>query len=481
MAGPWEDYAGPTSGGPWMDYSGGSSAAPQKPSATPPIVGTPRAAPEQPNVFGQALGGILEPLAAMGSSFVAKPVSEVAGLAALAREAVSPTGGDPRAFQQDVQQSMTYEPKTAAGQSMANPLNFIPALLGQLVQGAGNWAGGIVAPPGSSPAREAVGRGVTEAVQQAPGFIGAKGVPVAAEAAGPALRAGAERTMSSALKPDLASRRTGKAEKAVGTMLDEGINVTKGGAEELRTRIAGLNDRVANLIEQSPAVVNKEAVASRLQEKIKELELQATPNADLAAIQRNLLEFMDHPLAPKKVPATSKVVNSAILDESGKPFTKVETTPASGTDTIPVQTAQKMKQGTYKALGDKAYGEIKSADIEGQKTLARGLKEEIGNLIPEVRPLNAQESKLLGALSLTERRVLQEANNNLLGLGWLMLSPVHLAGWMADRSGLFKSLVARMMNKSSEWTPPVGRALGPPLGMAVDTQAQGIQPPPGAP
>ena len=39
--------------------------------------------------------------------------------------------------------------------------------------------------------------------------------------------------------------------------------------------------------------------------------------------------------------------------------------------------AQAMKQGTYRALGDKAYGELKGASIEAQKAQARGLKEEL--------------------------------------------------------------------------------------------------------
>jgi hypothetical protein len=137
---------------------------------------------------------------------------------------------------------------------------------------------------------------------------------------------------------------------------------------------------------------------------------------------------------------------------------------------IPVKLAQELKQGTYKALKDKAYGELKSADIEAQKALAFGLKEEIAKAIPEVQPLNTRESAMLNALSLTERRVLMDANKNPVGLGTLSLSPTHFAMWMADRSPLFKSLVARMLNRGSQGAQAAGE-VSPAIGALVTQEA----------
>lgn len=411
-----------------------------------PLVGTPMPKPTPPSApersdgfFGNLAGGILEPIAAMGTGLVAKPVSEVMGLGAMAREAFpGAPQGDPRSFQQDIQRSLTYAPRTAAGQSQMNPLNLIPMLLGQLVGGAAHGVGGMIAPPGSELGREAVGRGVTEAIEQAPGFIGLK-APAAAAAVAPALRGAAERTMTSAIKPPLTAQRTGKGARAVDTLLEEGINVSEGGADKLRARVENLNQRIADQIANSSAVVDKEMVVSRLQRKLDQFAQQVNPNADLAAIQKSWTEFLNHPNLP-------------------------------GID-IPVQRAQELKQGTYRALGDKSYGELKGAEVEAQKALARGLKEEIAKVVPEVRPLNAEDSRLINALSLVERRALAEANKNPLGLGWLSLNPVHLAGWMADRSGLFKSLVARMLNTASESAPAAATA-GPAFGLAVGQQAQ---------
>lgn len=267
--------------------------------------------------------------------------------------------------------------------------------------------------------------------------VGVQAVPVLAGAAvgklvAPAVGIGemARDTMQSALKPTYEALRTGKAAKAITTMLDEGINVTKGGVATLRARIGDLNDEIMSAIKNSTATVDKNQVASALLIPLKRLEMQVNPGADMAAVQKAWTEFLQHPLL-------------------------------SGSSSIPVQVAQKMKQGTYQALGEKAYGELSGAQIEAQKHLARGLKEEIASAVPEVAPLNAEESKLLNALSVTERRVLMEANKNPMGLSLLAKSPEAMASFMADRSALFKSLAARMLNANQETIPvAAGAALG---------------------
>lgn len=498
MAGPWEDYAAQpaaASAGPWADYASGGASAPA--ASAPPA--------RSDGFFGNLAGGVIEPLAAMASGLVARPVSQVAGLAAAGREMFpGAPQGDPQAFQQDIQRSMTYEPKTAAGQSPMNPLNFIPQLLGQLVSSGAHGVGNFIAPPGSEPGREAVGRGVTEALEQAPGFVGLK-APAGAAAAAPVLRSGAERTMQSALKPSLKAQQTGKADRAIGTMLDEGINVSPGGMEKVADRITALNDQIKTLIQDSPAKIDKSAVAATLSEKLGQVAKQVTPKGDLAAIQRAWDEFMSHPLlegnraplrADKERPAIERTIRKTAADQPGPAIANTLeqvageqpgsfTAPPSmqvppPAPTIPVQLAQEMKQGTYRALGDKSYGELKGADIEAQKALARGLKQEIVKAVPAVRELNAQESALLNALSVSERRVMMEANKNPIGLGILSTNPLHLAAWMADRSGLFKSLIARMLNQTSESLPGMARA-GPAMGLAVGQQAQQYGAPTGPP
>jgi hypothetical protein len=411
-------------------------AAPEKPARKPDLT----------DVFGEGPVGLAEAGRSMAGGFAAPIAGNIAGLGAIPLHAMGAIKTEPEEVQRRVTGALTPPPPTTGvGKGLMLP----GEMLGKAVNwGAGKVESGLMPPPTDagplSEVRRGVARGAGEAVRQAPGLVGAKAPGVAA-AAGEGMKDLARTTMQSALKPPLKAQQTGKAARAVDTLLDEGINVSKGGVETLNDRIGVLNDKIAQRIANSPATISKQAVGYRLQGALDKFEKQVTPLTDVKAIQRAWDEFLDHPLLQ---------------------------------DRIPVKTAQEMKQGTYKALGDKAYGELKGADIEAQKTLARGLKEEIAAAVPEVRQLNAQESSLLNALSLVERRVLMEANKNPFGLGWLTSNPVKFAGWMADRSGLFKSLIARMINTSSQAMPGMGAA-GVPMGMGISGQAHpGIPPPP---
>jgi hypothetical protein len=88
--------------------------------------------------------------------------------------------------------------------------------------------------------------------------------------------------------------------------------------------------------------------------------------------------------------------------------------------------------------------------VEAQKALARGLKDEIAEAVPGISALNAEESKLLATLGVAERRALMELNKNPMGLAALAQSPASWAMFMADKSALFKSLSARMLNSSAQ-------------------------------
>lgn len=280
---------------------------------------------------------------------------------------------------------------------------------------------------GASPETAAkIGFGTNVAAQAVPAFIGGA---AAGKLASPALESGARSLMQSALKPGIADLRTGKAAKAIDTMLDEGINVSQGGLAKLREKIGSLNDEIFEAIKNSPATVDKNKVASALLIPLKRFEMQVNPATDVKAIEKAWEEFVAHPLL-------------------------------AGSKDIPVATAQAMKQGTYKALGEKAYGELKGADIEAQKHLARGLKEGIAEAVPGIADKNAAESQLLNALNLAERRVLMNANKNPMGLSLLAKNPSAWAAFMADRSPLFKSLAARMLNSGAETVPATAAGAG---------------------
>lgn len=403
----------------------------------------------------EALGGFFEPLLAMGSGMAGKVLGDIGGLGAVGKEMISPTpgGGDPAGFARDIQQRMTYQPRTQAGASPYNPLNAVPMGLGKLFEFLGRQAGrGTEALGGAMGVPPTVtgpaASGARETVEQALGLGTIKGLPKVAAGTEAGLQRGASRLMQSALKPPLEAARKGQAEPAVKTLLEQGINVSRGGIEKLNDKITDLNTRISEVIQNSPAVIDKQAVGYRLQGLIDKFQKQVNPEKDVRAIQKAWDEFLDHPLLRG--------------------------------NNIPIQTAQEMKKGTYRALGTKPYGELSGAETEAQKTLARGLKEEIAAMAPEVRPLNAEESKLLNALPLVERRVLHEANKNLTGLGFLSWNPKMFVAYMADRSSLFKSLVARMLSGTTKGVPNMNIA-APAFGIGAIEQAtlppQGMAPP----
>ena len=242
----------------------------------------------------------------------------------------------------------------------------------------------------------------------------------------------AQDLMASALKAPIKSWRTGETAKAIDVLLSKGINVSKGGVGKLRNMIDTLNAQIKSEIASSPAVVDKTRAGQFMSDLIDKFKMQVNPGADVGAIQKAWDEFKMHPF----------------WDAQGQ---------------MPVQLAQEIKQGTYKQLRDK-YGQLGTADVEAQKALARGMKEEIARGVPSVVPLNKEESQLMAALNVTERRVLMSMNRNPAGLAWLTHSPSHFAAFVADKSDIFKSLLARMINRISSGT---GKAVGAVEGMSL--------------
>lgn len=300
---------------------------------------------------------------------------------------------------------------------------------GEIVDRAAYDAGGKVTDLTGSPG---LGYAANVATQAIPTILGGE----AAKLASPSLQTAGRALMQSALKPPYKDLRTGNAARAIDTLLEEGINPTQGGVAALRGKIDDLSGQIEAALQGSTATVNKGEVGKRLLETAEQLKKQVNPEADLEAARKTWLGFRNHPLL-------------------------------AGKQDIPVQLAQELKQGTYAQLSKK-YGQIGTAEEEAQKALARGLKEEISGAVPGVAGLNKAESELINALKVSERRALMEANKNLAGLALLAQNPAGFAAFMADKSALFKSIVARMLYSGSEQIPAtVGRMGGAAYGAGV--------------
>lgn len=268
---------------------------------------------------------------------------------------------------------------------------------------------------------------------------GVKAAEAIAAPIGSALRSGAEGLMASSLKASAKAKRTGEEQTAINTLLDKGINVTRGGVDKLRGMVDDLNTQIADKIGSSDARIDPKKVANALADTKKKFGNDVAPTENLNAIGKIEDDFLN----------------------------------TVGAGEIPVQLAQTVKQGTYRNLRDQ-YGELGAAGIEARKGLARGLKDEIATAVPGVGGLNAEESKLIAALNVTERRVLQQASNNKLGLSALAHNPTAWALFMADKSPLFKSLLARSMSSMGELASPesVNALAGPAAYRALPRAGQ---------
>ncbi len=302
---------------------------------------------------------------------------------------------------------------------------------------AGGAVTDIATKAGAGPGVSAgLGYATNVGVQAIPTVMGAG----LGKAAGSVIQAGGERLMQSALKPSLDALKSGKAETAIKTMLGEGINVTKGGVEKLQRLIEATNSKIVAAISTSPATVDKGGVVKRAMRAADKFRMQVNNASDLKAVYVGIDEFLSNPVV------------------AGLP------------NKIKVQLAQELKQGTYRALGSKAYGELSGASIEVQKQLARGLKEQIAKAAPGVDKLNKAESALLDAHSLALTRVLVNSNKDPVGLGWLVTNPAAVLGWAADRSPLVKSLLARGLHTSGgAASTGVGASIGGAVG-AIEGQ-----------
>lgn len=245
------------------------------------------------------------------------------------------------------------------------------------------------------------------------------------KAAAPMAEGAAKYLMQSAVKPTIADLRTGRAAKAIDTMLQEGINPTNRGMEIMRDKVGTLGDEVAAAIEPSTARVKVDALKKTIDETKERFLRQIDPHADLSAIDKVWEGFKNHPL-----------VKGA---------------------TIPVQLAQEIKQGLYKIL-EKKYGQLGSAEVEASKGVGRGLREAISQAVPEVAPLNAKQMELINALKVAERRALLDGNKNPLGLAMLTNDPVKMLTHWANGNAAVKGTLARLLYGGKEEIPMIAGA-----------------------
>lgn len=232
----------------------------------------------------------------------------------------------------------------------------------------------------------------------------------------------ANRMYRGALKPTkaVASRTQGGERALADTGLREGITVSQRGLRKAEDAIGGLSDQVEQVIQGSTATIPRRAVGQRLNDVYDQFRNQVAPTADLHRIRNIGREFR-------------------------------QTNPSQ----IPVQRAQQIKQGTYRAQGKK-YGQQGGAEVEAEKALARGLKEEIETAVPDVVPLNARESALIQLRKALEDASRRTGNRDVVGL-----TDVIAAGTQPGMLAATLGMRARPTSAAAIGLDRTGRAVDP--------------------
>jgi hypothetical protein len=340
------------------------------------------------------------------------PVAAVKGLAQAANHPID-TGKQLLISQAEVEKKAEESFKKGDyGTGVRHVLNYLIPVLGPQIDRAGDLmqSGEYAKGAGAT-----VGIGANVAV---PAIIKG-GINMVKPAASRALLLGKTpaEAYQSALKP---STTLSEAQRTaiVNTGLREKIPVSAKGLEDLSDLIQDINSKMDSAIPaNSTQTVSKAEVASRLGPVAQQFAAQVNPESDLNAI-----------------------------NESGKEFLRNQ--PAN----IPVQDAAALKTGTYRSLGNKAYGELKGAQIESQKALARGIKEELITQFPELEQLGIRDQQLLNLQPVLERAVNRIGNHQLIGIGTPVTTGAAKAltgsNTLAGVAGVLKAVLDNPMVKS---------------------------------
>lgn len=207
--------------------------------------------------------------------------------------------------------------------------------------------------------------------------------------------------------------------EAVDSALNRNIPVSEAGLSKVGGRLEELQQQVQDIVDNATKAgksVDPAAVARRLDELRVDAAGQALPAPDLRIIDQAKADFLaGHGAAPAVAPGPMKA--SGVLDASGRPIMTPGTPGRAATPPRPIEAreAQRIKQGTY----GKTYGQGESSMVykEAEKTLARGFKEELEAVAPELKGLNKEQEELFKLLPVLERRVRNESNSSILTPG----------------------------------------------------------------
>jgi len=239
------------------------------------------------------------------------------------------------------------------------------------------------------------------------------------------------RLYESAVKPGAPSAQFSRGEqlKVLQAGLDAGISPNQFGIDKLEGLIGDLNSQIMAKIQggtRGGQTVSRDSILSRLDDTEVFFNQMPNPKSYLNAIDEVRQGMLDTKLA-----------------------------------NIPLDKAQNMKQTIYKVIKD-SYGELSTATKEANKAIARGTKEELVNIFPELQTLNNKESLFLRLEPMIEKASGRINKRDIMGIGTPIASgaAAAIAGPAAGKATLVakallenpraKTYIAILLNKANK-------------------------------
>jgi hypothetical protein len=234
----------------------------------------------------------------------------------------------------------------------------------------------------------------------------------------------------------------------VKTLLAEKANVSRAGIAKLTAIINATNDEIKTVVRGIPGTpISPQRVAGRTIDTLVQAGNQVDPQADVAAVQGVTQRFLEHPQTTRLAQTGTTTQPTGVLNAAGQMITRQAPVMGRVSKNISAETAQTLKEGTYRSLQSRAYGELKRPEVEAQKALARGLKEEVSAEAAkrgiDLTTLNAREGNAIITKEAIADRLAAAGNGDPIAFAWLAANPVHGLLYVAEKSPAVKSMLAR--------------------------------------
>jgi hypothetical protein len=198
---------------------------------------------------------------------------------------------------------------------------------------------------------------------------------------------------------------------------DPNGQISKRGSNAYGDATSGMLNKVDELVEANPeARGSTKHLADSMDRGRGTFQKQWAPGGDTSAYDSVTKEVLNNP----RVTKIKRVVKDTSLEHEMGMAPGDSEVVKSGRELMPRVTAKgarDLTRGTYRNLGDKAYGELKGAQTEAHKSAARGGRAILNEAIPEVEPINNEISKRIDLGQVLDEAVLRSGKHDPIGLG----------------------------------------------------------------